>query len=162
MSTTTTATLTHDTPVGPLTLSASDRGITRVRFGAGTTSGGSELLDQARRELDEYFEGHRTRFEVPLDLGRMDAERRAIMQALGRVGYGETTTYGAIAAELGLTGDGARRVGVAMARNPVLVLVPCHRVLGRDGSLTGYAGGLQVKLALLDLEGAQVQTALAM
>jgi methylated-DNA-[protein]-cysteine S-methyltransferase len=152
-------TLTHDTPIGTLTLFASDTGITRVRFGARGDAGMSgsdrarDLLDRARRELEEYFDRRRTRFTVPIDIGRMDAERRAILDALGRVGYGETTTYGALAAELGLAGDGARRVGVAMARNPVPVLVACHRVLGKDGSLTGYAGGLHVKRALLELEG---------
>jgi methylated-DNA-[protein]-cysteine S-methyltransferase len=155
------STLTHDTPIGPLALSASDAGLTRARFGPAATSGPpSPWLDQARRELDEYFAGTRTRFAVPLDLDRIDGERRTIMAALAGVGYGTTTTYGALAAAVGLAGDGARRVGVVMARNPLPVFLGCHRVLGADGRLTGYAGGLPVKRALLDLEGAATQLAM--
>jgi methylated-DNA-[protein]-cysteine S-methyltransferase len=164
MSTTTDVTRTHNTPIGPLRLSASDAGITRVRFprsravvpdthgddGAGCAR---QWLDQAVRELDEYLAGTRTRFDVPVDLGRVDGERRTVLEALADgVGHGETTTYGALAAATGLTGDGARRVGVAMARNPVPILIACHRVIGANGSLTGYAGGLEVKRMLLDLE----------
>jgi methylated-DNA-[protein]-cysteine S-methyltransferase len=153
-----TSTVTHHTPIGPLTLTASDTGITRVRFRPTVPDGGpaSTSLDQAHRELDEYFAGTRTRFTVPLDLSGVDGERRAILDALAAVGHGQTTTYGALAAEVGLTGDGARRVGVAMARNPVPVLLGCHRVIGTNGRLTGYAGGLDVKRALLDLEGTQL------
>ncbi|WP_433285995.1 methylated-DNA--[protein]-cysteine S-methyltransferase [Pseudonocardia sp. CA-142604] len=156
-------TVVHDTPIGRLSLSASDAGITRVRFRATATDAPSvreagsgrawQWLDQARRQLDEYFAGTRTRFTVPIDLNRLDPERRAVLEALAHgVEHGETTTYGALAAAVGLTGDGPRRVGVAMARNPVPILVACHRVVGADGNLTGYAGGVGVKRALLDLE----------
>jgi methylated-DNA-[protein]-cysteine S-methyltransferase len=157
-----TSTRTHDTPIGPLTLTASAAGLTRLRFGTTPASGPpSGWLDQACRELDEYFAGTRTRFTVPLDLSRVDGERRAILDALADVGYGTTTTYGALAAALDLTGDGARRVGVAMARNPLPVLLGCHRVLGAGGRLTGYLGGLPAKQALLTLEGAQLALAVA-
>jgi methylated-DNA-[protein]-cysteine S-methyltransferase len=152
-----TSTRTHDTPIGPLTLTASAAGLTRLRFGTTPASGPpSGWLDQACRELDEYFAGTRTRFTVPLDLDRITGERRAVLDALAGVGYGTTTTYGALAAALGLTGDGARRVGVAMARNPLPVFLGCHRVLGAGGRLTGYAGGLAAKRALLAREGAQL------
>src|SRR3954453_19482062 len=96
------STLTHDTLVGPLPLSASDAGLTRVRFGPAAASGSaSAWLDRARRELDEYFAGPRTRFTVPLDLDRINGERRAIMDALAEVGFGTTTTYGTLAAAIG-------------------------------------------------------------
>jgi methylated-DNA-[protein]-cysteine S-methyltransferase len=152
-----TSTSTHETPIGPLTLTASETGLTRLRFGRPAVDGPpSRWLDRARRELDEYFAGTRTRFTVPLDLDRIDGERRAILDALAGTGHGTTTTYGALAAALDLPGDGARRVGVAMARNPLPVFLGCHRVLGAGGRLTGYVGGLDVKRALLDLEGAQL------
>jgi methylated-DNA-[protein]-cysteine S-methyltransferase len=154
-----TGTITHTTPAGELTLAASDTGLTRVSFRARPstadttpTSRARWWLDQARRELDEYFAGHRTRFEVPVDLGWVAPEHRAVLDALDLVGYGETTTYGALAAALRLTEDGPRQVGAALARNPVLIVVPCHRVLGANGALTGYAGGLATKRLLLDLE----------
>ena len=110
-------------------------------------------LDLARRELDEYFAGRLRQFNVPVDLHRVDGARRRILDALAEVGYGETTTYGALAARLGLVDDGPRQVGVAMARNPVAIVVPCHRVVGAGGALTGYGGGLPAKQTLLDLEG---------
>jgi methylated-DNA-[protein]-cysteine S-methyltransferase len=156
-------TVVHDTPIGPLSLSASDAGITRVRFRATAAETPSvreagperawQWLDQARRQLDEYFAGTLTRFTVPIDLRRLDPERRAVLEALAHgAEHGETTTYGALAGAVGLTEDGPRRVGVAMARNPVPILVACHRVIGANGKLTGYAGGLEIKQTLLDLE----------
>jgi methylated-DNA-[protein]-cysteine S-methyltransferase len=156
-----TSVLAHDTPVGRLTLAASDRGLTRlsyrgVRSVAGSDTAGPAAgawLDLARRELDDYFAGRLRQFNVPVDLHRVDDARRRILDALADVGYGETTTYGALAARLGLVDDGPRQVGVAMARNPVAIVVPCHRVLGAGGNLTGYGGGLANKRALLDLEG---------
>jgi methylated-DNA-[protein]-cysteine S-methyltransferase len=147
----------HETTFGTLTLAASDTGLTRVRFGSpdpSRTGTGAEspIVDQARREIDEYLAGERERFDVPVDLGRVHGEHRTILDALSDIPFGETTTYGAMAARLGLEEDGARRVGAAMARNPVLIVVPCHRVLGVGGKLVGYAGGTLVKRALLDLE----------
>jgi methylated-DNA-[protein]-cysteine S-methyltransferase len=154
------ATAIYDSPLGPLTVTASDAGLTNISLRAGRrppdTRDGHHWLDQARRELDEYFAGTRTQFTVPVDLRRVDPELRMILAALDTVGYGETTTYGAIAAALGLVDDGPRTVGVAMARNPVLIRVPCHRVVGKNGSLTGYAGGLDAKRRLLDLESGRL------
>lgn len=154
----TTAIRTHDTPHGPLTLVASDHGLTRVSFRAVRravpTAGPAApaWLDLARRELDAYFAGALRGFTVPVDLRRVEDGHRRILDALTDVGYGQTTTYGALATRLGLIDDGPRQVGAAMARNPVLIVVPCHRVLGAGDTLTGYAGGLAVKQALLDLE----------
>jgi methylated-DNA-[protein]-cysteine S-methyltransferase len=144
----------HETTFGTLTLAASPTGLTRVRFGVPDTETGppTPILDRARREIDEYLAGERERFTVPVDLARVRGEHRTILDALGEVPFGETTTYGALSARLGLERDGARRVGAAMARNPVLIVVPCHRVLGAGGTLVGYAGGTPVKRALLDLE----------
>jgi methylated-DNA-[protein]-cysteine S-methyltransferase len=151
---------THDTPHGVLTLVAGEHGLTRatfrnVRRATSTNTGipaAHAWLDLARRELDAYFAGELRRFTVPVDLGRVEDPHRRILDALTDVGYGETTTYGALATRLGLVEDGPRQVGAAMARNPVMVIVPCHRVLGTGNTLTGYAGGLAVKQALLDLE----------
>jgi methylated-DNA-[protein]-cysteine S-methyltransferase len=152
----------HDTPFGPLTLAASEAGLTRCTFGPTSararpgrdSAAARDWLRLARTELDEYFAGRRRAFTVPADLTRVPEPRRAVLAALaGRVGHGETTTYGELAAALGLPGpDAARMVGGAMAANPVHVIVPCHRVLGAGGKLVGYAGGLEVKRALLDLE----------
>jgi methylated-DNA-[protein]-cysteine S-methyltransferase len=156
----TTSVLAHDTPVGRLTLAASDRGLTHVSYRGvrsaaepGPAGVAQAWLDLARRELDDYFAGRLRQFTVPVDLHRVDAPRRHILDALADVGYGQTTTYGALANRLGLVDDGARQVGVAMARNPVAIVVPCHRVVGTGGKLTGYGGGLPAKQLLLDLEG---------
>jgi methylated-DNA-[protein]-cysteine S-methyltransferase len=132
----------HDTAIGPLYLDASPRGLTLLGFSPGRGEGAPDgdagrVLDLARRELDAYFAGTLREFTVPVDL----------------VGYGETVSYGKLAAAVGLGPGEARRVGGTMARNPVAIVVPCHRVVGADGSLTGYAGGLERKRALLDLEG---------
>ncbi|HEV7469688.1 MAG TPA: methylated-DNA--[protein]-cysteine S-methyltransferase [Pseudonocardia sp.] len=164
------STTIRSTPVGPLTLTASDEGITRVAFGAApadtapSTEAG-QWLEQACRELDEYFAGTRTAFTVPVDLRGVGAGQRAALDLLGAVSHGETTTYGRLAAQLARRGGpaseswsshvGPRRVGSAMARNPVPVLVPCHRVVGSNGDLTGYAGGLEIKRRLLELESPQ-------
>jgi methylated-DNA-[protein]-cysteine S-methyltransferase len=164
---TSTPVLSHATPIGPLTLAASEHGLIRCGFRpatesrtvttstSATTSGSPAAwawLDLARRELDAYFTGELRRFGVPADLRRVSSPQRHILDALAEVRYGATTTYGALAAKLGLTEDGPRQVGAAMARNPVAIVVPCHRVIGADGRLVGYAGGLAAKQSLLDLE----------
>jgi methylated-DNA-[protein]-cysteine S-methyltransferase len=149
---------TVDTPHGPLTLVASDHGLTRATFRAvrraapPATPVAHAWLDLAHRELDAYFAGELRHFTVPVDLRRVDDAHRRTLDAVAELPYGQTTTYGALAIRLGLVEDGPRQVGAAMARNPVLIVVPCHRVLGAGGTLTGYAGGLTVKQALLDLE----------
>ena len=152
--------ITHDSPLGRLALRASDRGLTRIAFRSGTVANGVPActpvarawLDLARRELDAYFAGRLRSFTVAVDLERVGGPDRRVLHALDGIAFGQTTTYGALAAQLRLVDDGPRQVGAAMARNPVLIVVPCHRVLGASGALTGYAGGLRAKRALLDLE----------
>jgi methylated-DNA-[protein]-cysteine S-methyltransferase len=109
-------------------------------------------LDEVRRELDEYFDGSRTSFDLPLDL-RVAPFPAEVLRELALVPYGRTETYGALAAKVGRP-RAARAVGTVMNRNPIPIVLPCHRIVGADGSLTGYAGGLDVKRHLLELEGA--------
>jgi methylated-DNA-[protein]-cysteine S-methyltransferase len=154
----TSAIRTVNTPHGPLTLVASDHGLTRATFrtvrrtAPPSTPAAHAWLNLAHRELDAYLAGELRHFTVPVDLSRVDDAHRRILDALAELPYGQTTTYGALATRLGLVEDGPRQVGAAMARNPVLIIVPCHRVLGAGNRLTGYAGGIAVKQALLDLE----------
>ena len=105
-----------------------------------------------RRELDEYFEGKRHAFDLPLDL-HVAEFNEAVLHELARVPYGRVETYGGLAARVGRP-KAARAIGTVMNRNPIPIVLPCHRIIGSNGSLTGYAGGLPVKRALLDLEGA--------
>lgn len=105
-------------------------------------------------ELEEYLAGERRAFTVPIAPRGGDAFQRRVWDLLTEIPYGRTTTYGAIAAALG-GGATAREVGGAVGRNPVSVLIPCHRVIGADGSLTGYAGGLDIKRRLLEIERAE-------
>ena len=112
-------------------------------------------LDPVRRELEEYFEGRRHEFDLPIDLrGRSDFSR-LVLEQLARVPYGEVTTYGSLAARSGRP-KAARAVGTIMNRNPIPIVLPCHRVVGSTGSLVGYGGGLDRKRLLLDLEHAPV------
>ncbi|WP_028927345.1 methylated-DNA--[protein]-cysteine S-methyltransferase [Pseudonocardia acaciae] len=150
---------THETPLGTLTLAASEHGLTRCTFRAAGEAATDPMpeaargwMDLARRELDEYFAGRLREFTVPVDLGKVPEARRRILDGLSEVGYGETVTYGRLASALGLVEDGPRQVGAAMAGNPVLIVVPCHRVVGAGGKLVGYAGGLDAKRRLLELE----------
>ncbi len=106
----------------------------------------------AERQLREYFESARRVFDLPLEPAGSPFEQRVWMELL-EVPYGVTTSYGAIAVQLGLT-NGARAVGRANGSNPIPIVIPCHRVVGSDGSLTGYGGGLPLKRTLLELEGA--------
>ncbi len=151
-----------DSPLGELLLAATDRGLCRISY---TVEGQDESLartfgvrvlrvplDEVRRELDEYFEGRRQEFELALDL-RVAGFQEAVLQVLARVPYGQTDTYGHLAARVGKP-RAARAVGMVMNRNPIPIVLPCHRIVGANGSLTGYAGGLHVKRALLELEGA--------
>jgi methylated-DNA-[protein]-cysteine S-methyltransferase len=107
-----------------------------------------------RRQLSEYFDGERVEFDVPLAMAGTPFQRR-VWDALREIPYGETTTYGELAQHVGRP-SASRAVGLANGRNPIAVIVPCHRVIGSDGSLTGYGGGLERKRLLLDLEAAQV------
>lgn len=109
-------------------------------------------MQAARAQLTEYFSRHRRTFDLPLAAEGSPFERQ-VWERLLAVPYGVTTSYGAIAVELGLT-NGARAVGRANGANPIPIVIPCHRVIGSDGQLTGYGGGLPLKRALLELEGA--------
>lgn len=108
----------------------------------------------AAAQLREYFEGRRTRFELVYAEGRGTEFQRRVWAAVEAVPYGETVSYGQIAERVGASGAGVRAVGTAIGRNPLLVVRPCHRVIGADGALRGYAGGLERKERLLGLEGA--------
>jgi methylated-DNA-[protein]-cysteine S-methyltransferase len=153
-----------ESPVGDLFIASTDRGLCRISY---RVEGQDEELarvfglrvlrmplDQVRRELDEYFEGRRHEFGLPLDL-RVAPFHEAVLHELARVPYGRTETYGALAAKVGRP-KAARAVGTVMNRNPIPIVLPCHRIVGANGSLTGYAGGLHVKRALLELEGAML------
>lgn len=156
-----------DTPVGSLLLAVTERGVCRISYDPDPEGQLEQLarhfgprvlrsskpLDRVRSELDQYFTGRRRRFDVEPDLRSVAPYHRAVLDELARVEYGTTTTYGALAA---LTGKprAARAVGTLMNRNPVPIVLPCHRVVGASGSLTGYGGGLDRKAYLLRLEGA--------
>ena len=156
-----------DTPVGTLLVGVTDRGVCRISFDPepehhlellARTLGprvlrSSKPVDRLRRELDEYFDGRRHRFDIEPDVRGVTDYYRQVLTELARVEYGTTTTYGALAA---LTGNprAARAVGTVMNRNPIPIVLPCHRVIGASGSLTGYGGGLDRKEHLLRLEGA--------
>lgn len=145
-----------DSPIGPLVLEASDRGLTRVRFGGPEDAAGPEtpLLRDVARQLAEYFAGKRTVFDVPLDVPASGFRAEA-QAALDTIGYGETVSYAQLAAACG-SPRAARAVGSACANNPVPIIRPCHRVLHADGSIGGYLGGeiggVEVKRWLLDHE----------
>jgi methylated-DNA-[protein]-cysteine S-methyltransferase len=142
---------THISPLGPLSLRADDDALLELTFGECEPSGsGSPILDAACAQLDEYFAGTRVAFDLPLRLAGTPWEQRVWSELLG-IGYGETASYGQLAARLGAPGA-ARAVGAANGRNPISIVVPCHRVIGSRGALTGYAWGVERKSALLDLE----------
>jgi methylated-DNA-[protein]-cysteine S-methyltransferase len=157
-----------DSPVGELLVAASDRGVASIWFDPDPAEdlerlariGGPRVLrsprsvDDARRELDEYFAGRRRSFDLPLDLRALPPFTLEVLHQLARVPYGETTTYGALAQRVGRP-RAARAVGTVMNRNRIPIVLPCHRVVGSSGNLTGYAGGLDRKATLLELEGAR-------
>ena len=111
-----------------------------------------ESASDAVAQLDEYFGGARRAFDLPLDWRFVRGFTRAALAAVCEIPYGETASYGDIAHRLGLTNAASRAVGAANGRNPIPIVVPCHRVIGADGTLTGYAGGIERKRVLLDLE----------
>ncbi len=157
----TTAFTTMPSPLGPLTLVADGDALCAIFFqrhrGAtthraqDTRNDNHPTLMRARRQLDDYFAGRRTRFEMRL-APRGTAFQQTVWQQLQKVPFGRTSTYGAIAVAIGRPGA-ARAVGAAIGANPLSIVVPCHRILGHDGRLTGYAGGLARKRRLLELEG---------
>jgi methylated-DNA-[protein]-cysteine S-methyltransferase len=149
---------TIDTPLGPLILVASDGGLREVRFPNGRPVGPADgpddpdhpVLASAAQQLGEYFDGSRQVFELPLD-PQGSPFQLAAWQALRTIPYGETVSYGEQARRLGHDGK-ARAIGAANGSNPIPVIVPCHRVIGADGSLTGFGGGLAAKAWLLHHE----------
>lgn len=155
-----------DTSVGSLLLATTPRGLVRIAFTAqGHDAALRELttrisprvlraprrLDAAARELDEYLSGHRRAFDLPLDLSLSQGFRKQVQQRLADISYGSTRSYGELAGELGHP-RAARAVGTACATNPLPLVLPCHRVLRSDGTVGQYAGGSDVKRALLALE----------
>ena len=142
-----------DTPLGGLRLHAQAGLVTAIDFDAEPRGARApdEVLDQAERQLSEYFDGTRTEFDLPLASEGSEFQKK-VWAELRRIPYGDTATYGDIARRLGYEPVIARAVGVANASNPLPIVVPCHRVIGSDGKLTGYAGGIDRKRALLDME----------
>jgi methylated-DNA-[protein]-cysteine S-methyltransferase len=153
-----------ESPVGELLVAVTERGLCKIAYrpeealdelAAGF---GVRVLriprrvDRVRRELDEYFEGKRRDFDLETDLSPVPAFQQLALRELAQVPFGQVTTYGALAARIGRP-RAARAVGGAMNRNPIPIVLPCHRVVGSTGSLVGYAGGLDRKEALLRLEG---------
>jgi methylated-DNA-[protein]-cysteine S-methyltransferase len=142
------------TPIGTLGLVGSEAGLSEVHWTSDDLDGEScAVLDAAAEQLTAYFEGELTSFDLPLDLHGTEFQRRCWL-ALATIPYGQTVSYGEQARRLGLGPDSARAVGSANGSNPVPVVLPCHRVVGADGSLTGFGGGLPLKRFLLEHEGA--------
>jgi methylated-DNA-[protein]-cysteine S-methyltransferase len=154
-----------DSPVGDLLVAVTDRGLCRIAYRPDaaldelSADFGARVLripkrvDRVIRELDEYFAGKRQEFDLETDLSPVPDFQRLALRELARVPFGEVTTYGALAAKIGKPGA-ARAIGGAMNRNPIPIVLPCHRVVGSNGKLVGYAGGLDRKEQLLRLEGA--------
>ncbi len=157
-----------DSPVGALLLAATDQGLIRVAFALEDHDAvlqsladkvsprilrASGRLDPAARELDEYFAGRRHAFDLPLDWRLSGGFRRTVLNHLPEIGYGHTASYSAVAQLAGNPGA-VRAVGTACAKNPLPVVVPCHRVVRSDGAMGGYLGGPAAKRLLLDLEAA--------
>ena len=154
---------TLDTPYGGMLIAASERGITGVYFDrqkhlpsrreGWQRSPENPHLKKAKKQLVEYFAGKRKDFDLALDPVGTEFQK-AVWKAISRVPYGETISYGELARRAGFP-EGARAAGAATGRNPIGIVVPCHRIVGADGSLTGYAGGLDKKRALLALEAGE-------
>jgi O-6-methylguanine DNA methyltransferase len=156
-----------DSPIGALFIAATDRGLCRISYDAEPEREVESLakafglrvlrstrpIDAARHQLDEYFDGKRHRFELDVDLAPQADFNRLVLHELARVPYGEVVTYGQLAARAARP-RAARAVGMVMNRNPLPIVLPCHRVVGANGKLVGYAGGLDRKETLLRLEGA--------
>lgn len=157
-----------ESPLGDLILAATPRGLVRVAY----DDGRGELvleqlaewlsprvlevparLDPARRQLDEFFAGRRRSFDLPLDWSLVHGFRRAVLEATARIRYGEVATYGGVAARAG-SARAARAAGTALSRNPLPIVVPCHRVVRGGGAVGQYTGGADKKVFLLELEGA--------
>lgn len=156
----------HDSPAGPLFVAATDAGLCAVTFEAFA----EEVLERVRkatvapvrpyreplldvhRQLDDYFAGRRRVFDLTLDLRLVSSFARRVLEETARIPFGEVRTYAQVAEAIG-SPRSARAVGGALHRNPIAIVIPCHRVIGSSGDLTGYGGGLERKSALLSLEG---------
>jgi len=162
---------TLDTPVGALLLAATDAGLVRVAYAreghdrvlaqladrvSPRVLRAPDRLDPAAREIEEYFTGRRSAFDLPLDLRLAHGFRRTVLSHLPEIGYGRTASYAAVAAAAG-SPKAVRAVGTACATNPLPVVVPCHRVVRSDGGIGQYVGGTEAKKALLDLEGERLR-----
>lgn len=145
-----------DTPEGPLMITAQDKGITSVNFHQDTPQPESAhpLIQHCKRQLQEYMDGKRTQFDLPL-AAPGTVFQQAVWQALLSIPFGQTCSYGDIARQLN-NPNAVRAVGAANGMNPIAIIVPCHRVIGSNGKLTGYAGGLTRKSWLLALENPQL------
>jgi methylated-DNA-[protein]-cysteine S-methyltransferase len=157
-----------ESPVGPLLVAVSNEGLAAISYQSRAEEELEQLariagpavlrsprsIDEARRELEEYFGGRRRVFDLTLDLRGLAPFTLSVLDELARVPYGETTTYGTLASRVGRP-RAARAVGTVMNRNRIPIVLPCHRVVGAGGNLVGYAGGLDRKTALLELEGAR-------
>jgi methylated-DNA-[protein]-cysteine S-methyltransferase len=162
-----------ETPIGTLLVATTERGLCRISYDPqpereaeflAETFGvrvlrATKPVDPVRRQLDEYFEGTRTTFELPVDLRQSAPFSRDVLKHLAKVPYGQLTTYGALA-RAAHRPQAARAVGSVMNRNPIPIVLPCHRVVGANGALVGYGGGLERKEKLLKLEGALADTLL--
>ena len=144
-----------DSPIGPLGLVASDVALQEVLFDGRRIrpEGHSRVLTDAACQLEDYFSGDLVAFDLPLEVSGTEFQRRCWL-ALSTIPYGQTVSYGEQARRLGLGSERARAVGAANGQNPLPLVLPCHRVIGADGSLTGFGGGLDVKRFLLEHEGA--------
>lgn len=152
----------YDSPLGPMILAAANDQLVGVWFdgqshqpdrASWSVAPRQPVLQLARAQLSDYFAGRRTAFELPLDLGGGTAFQQRVWRALLTIPRGATRSYSALSADIGQA-TAVRALGGAVGRNPLSIVVPCHRVIGSDGALTGYAGGLARKTALLQLEGA--------
>jgi methylated-DNA-[protein]-cysteine S-methyltransferase len=158
-----------DSPVGTLVAAATPRGLATLsyedRFGGADAVldwvaaklsprvlEAPARLDDVRRELDEYFEGRRRDFDLPIDWALASPFGRRILKATAAIPFGQVSTYGAVASQAG-NPKASRAAGRALGSNPIPIVVPCHRVIGASGQLTGYTGGLHRKVALLEIEG---------
>ena len=158
---------TVDSPIGPLALAGQGTVLTHLRMLNQTYEPNrsdwvpnAQAFPQVVEQLEAYFAGERSDFELELDLAGSGFQRR-VWQALLTIPYGETRSYGQIAEQIGASGA-ARAVGLANGRNPIAIIVPCHRVIGASGSLTGYGGGLNRKRWLLDMERSRTSATLTL
>jgi methylated-DNA-[protein]-cysteine S-methyltransferase len=141
----------HLTPIGWITVTAHHAAVTSITFGqTAQPRGESPIIRQALREIDQYFAGARHEFSVPISFNGTPFQNK-VWATLKKIPHGAIPSYSDIADDIGRP-SATRAVGMAINKNPIPILIPCHRVIGRDGSLTGYAGGLEIKRRLLDLE----------